>query len=131
MRDRLVRSIAISFIATLFAASASAQQATAEIRGRVVDQQEAALPGVTVVITNQDSGNFREAISGPDGTWFAPALSPGRYQISAQLQGFKRFIRQELLLAVGTQLAIDVKLEVGSLEETVTVSSQAPLIDVT
>jgi len=131
MRDRLVRSIAISFIATLFAASASAQQATAEIRGRVVDQQEAALTGVTVVITNQDSGNFREAISGPDGTWFAPALSPGRYQISAQLQGFKRFIRQELLLAVGTQLAIDVKLEVGSLEETVTVSSQAPLIDVT
>src|SRR5262249_32962833 len=79
----------------------------------------------------QDSGNFREAISGADGTWFAPALSPGRYQITAQLQGFKRFIRQDLVLAVGTQLAIDVKLEVGTLEETVTVSSQAPLIDVT
>ena len=131
MRDRFVRSIAFSFIATAFAASAAAQQATAEIRGRVVDQQEAALPGVTVVITNQDSGNFREAISGPDGTWFAPALTPGRYQIAAQLQGFKRFLRQDVVLAVGTQLALDVKLEVGTLEETVTVSSQAPLIDVT
>ena len=131
MRDRLVRSTAICFLAILFAAPASAQQATAEIRGRVVDQQEAALPGVTVVITNQDSGNFREAISGPDGSWFAPALSPGRYQIAAQLQGFKRFLRQDLVLAVGNQLALDVKLEVGTLEETVTVSSQAPLIDVT
>ena len=131
MRDRLARFFIFSLVAILSVASTAAQQATAEIRGRVVDQQEAALPGVTVVITNQDSGNFREAISGPDGTWFAPALSPGRYQITAQLQGFKRFMRQDLVLAVGNQLAIDVKLEVGTLEETVTVSSQAPLIDVT
>src|ERR1051326_367507 len=131
MRVRLGLPFVIFSLAVIAAPRASAQQATAEIRGRVVDQQQAALPGVTVTITNQDSGNFRDVISGPDGTWFAPALTPGRYQITAQLQGFKKFVRQNLVLVVGNQLAIDVQLEVGGLEETVTVSSQPPLIAVT
>src|SRR5689334_19720809 len=110
---------------------ALAQQGSAEIRGRVVDQQQAALPGVTVTITNQDTGNFREAIAGADGTWFVPALPPGKYQVTAQLSGFKRFVRRDVALAVGTQLAIEVPLELGTLEETVTVTSAAPIIDVT
>ena len=83
MRVLLRRSIAILSLALLAAAPAFAQQGTAEIRGRVIDQQQGALPGVTVVITNQDSGNFREVTSGTDGAWFASALSPGRYQIAA------------------------------------------------
>jgi len=127
----LRRSFALLGLALLASAPASAQQGTAEVRGRVIDQQQAALPGVTVVITNQESGNFREVTSGADGTWFAASLSPGRYQISAQLSGFKKFVQKDVTLAVGNQLAIDVKLEVGGLEETVTVTSQAPLIDVT
>src|ERR1051325_4172001 len=111
MRVRLGLPFVIFSLAVIAAPRASAQQATAEIRGRVVDQQQAALPGVTVTITNQDSGNFRDVISGPDGTWFAPALTPGRYQITAQLQGFKKFVRQNLVLVVGNQLAIDVRSE--------------------
>src|SRR5207253_5671970 len=115
----------------LVAWSAAAQQGTAEIRGRVTDQQSGALPGVTVTVTNQDSGTFREAVSGTDGSWFMAALPPGRYQVAAQLAGFKKFLQTDVLLAVGNQLNIDVKLELGAVEETVTVSGEWPIIDVT
>lgn len=110
---------------------AVAQEGTSQIRGRVTDTQAGALPGVTVTVTNQDSGTFREAISSGDGSWFISALPPGRYQLAAQLEGFKKFLRRDITVAVGNQLNLDVQLELGALEETVTVTSQAPLIDVT
>src|ERR1041384_7762471 len=131
MCSRLGRSITCLFVVLAFAASGSAQQATGEVHGRVVDQQSGALPGVTITITNLDTGNFREVISGADGTWLAPALPPGKYQIAAQIEDFKKSVRQGMTLAVGNQLAIDIQLELGGIEETITVSSDAPLIDVT
>ena len=129
--DRLgVRVAALTF-SLLLPAIAVAQQGSAEMRGRVIDQQMAALPGVTVVVTNQDTGNFREATSEADGSWFMAALPPGKYQVAAQLQGFKKFLQQDIVLAVGNQLNIDVKLEIGAVEETVTVAGESPIIDVT
>ena len=130
--DRIrVRAVAVILCQLLSAAFAAAQQGTAEIRGRVLDQQMGALPGVTVVVTNQDNGNFREAISTADGSWFMAALPPGRYQVAAQLPGFKKFLQPDLLLSVGNQLNVDVKLELGAVEETVTVAGESPIIDVT
>ena len=129
MDTRRIATAVFSLLLTT--TSASAQQGAAEIRGRVTDQQAASLPGVTVVVTNQDTGNYREAISTEDGTWFMAALPPGKYQVAAQLQGFKRFVRREIVLAVGNQMTVDVQLELGTLEETVTVSGESPIIDVT
>ena len=65
-----------SVVVALFLAVATpaAQQGTSEIRGRVVDQTGAVLPGVTVVLTNEDTGVFRETISGADGSYFATQL---------------------------------------------------------
>lgn len=125
-------SLSLAIVCFLFAPGAVlAQEGTSQIRGRVLDQQGAALPGVTVTVTDQASGTFREVLSGPDGTWLVTALRPGLYQVAAQLQGFKRFVRRDIALAVGNQLTLDVQLEIGGLEETVTVSSEAPIIDVT
>src|SRR3954469_16055365 len=107
-------SIALSIVlVVVVVAPARAQEGTSQLRGHVTDAQGGALPGVTVVVTNQDSGNYREAVSGVDGSWLMAALRPGRYEVSAQLQGFKKFVRRDLVVAVGNQLSVDVQLELG------------------
>jgi hypothetical protein len=115
----------------LLAAPVAGQQGTTELRGRVVDAQGGVLPGVTVTVRNQDTGMFRETVSAADGTFIAPGLVPGTYEVAAELQGFKKFSRRDLRLEVGKTAAIDVTMAVGSLEETVTVTAESPLVDVT
>jgi Carboxypeptidase regulatory-like domain/TonB-dependent Receptor Plug Domain len=115
----------------LVAVSASAQQGTTELRGRVIDSQGAVLPGVIVVVRNQETGMFRETASGQDGTFIASGIVPGTYQVSAEMQGFKKFERKDLRLEVGKTSSIDVTMAVGSVEETITVKAESPLVDVT
>ena len=62
---------------------AFAQQGTSSIRGRVADEQGAALPGVTVTVTHQDTGVARQTVSGPDGTYLVSNLVPGVYVLTA------------------------------------------------
>jgi len=115
----------------LSATVAAAQQGTSEMRGRVVDDQGAVLPGVTVTVTNQATGMFRETISGADGSFIASGLVPGTYRATAELQGFKKFDRQDLRLEVGKTTTIEVTMSVGGLEETVNVTAVSPLVDLT
>ncbi|MEP6918268.1 MAG: carboxypeptidase-like regulatory domain-containing protein, partial [Acidobacteriota bacterium] len=115
----------------LAAASAAAQQGTTDLRGRVLDPQGAVLPGVTVTVRNQATGMYRETVSSADGTFNASGLVPGTYQVGAALQGFKKFERTDLLLEVGKTSSIDVTMAVGTVEETVTVTTESPLVDVT
>ncbi len=117
--------------ASLAAAPVLAQQGTAEIRGRVVDQQRAVLPGVVVVVRNQDTGNFRETLSNADGTFFISGIRPGPYEMSAGLPGFKKYTQRDILVSVGETTSVDVRLEVGGVEEQVTVTGESPLVDVT
>ncbi|OLC40953.1 MAG: hypothetical protein AUH43_25470 [Acidobacteria bacterium 13_1_40CM_65_14] len=129
MRKPLVGSVLFLLLAT--ALPVLAQQGTAEIGGRVTDEQGGVLPGVAVVLTNEGTGVFREVVSGADGTYFAQQLIPGRYRISAKLASFKNFERGGLILAVGKTLTIDVTMIVGALEETVRVTAESPLVDTT
>jgi hypothetical protein len=127
----MTRVIAWVAAALLLAVPAAAQQGTTELRGRVVDSQGGVLPGVTVTVRNQATGMYRETVSGTDGTFIASALIPGTYEVTAELQGFKKFSRRDLRLEVGRTATIDVVMEVGALEETVNVTAQSPLVDVT
>src|SRR6185436_4360969 len=124
--------IPVAFGVLLGATAAHAQQAGGSaVQGRVIDQQNAVLPGVTVLITNQDNGTFRETVTGPDGTYFATGLQAGRYKVSAELPGFKRFTREDVALILGSTQTVEIKLEVGALEEAVTVTGEAPPVDLT
>src|SRR5262245_60644861 len=113
----------------LLAAPLHAQQGTSSVAGKVTDEQGAILPGASIVLTNEESGVFREVTSSGEGTYVVSALPPGRYKIVAKLEGFRAMERGGLVVALGTTLTADLQLRVGGLEETVTVSGQAPLVD--
>ena len=115
----------------LLATPALAQQGTTEVRGRVVDSQGAILPGVNVTVRNQDTGMFRETTSTADGTYFVSGIVPGTYEIVAELQGFKKYSRRDVRLEIGKTATLDIDMAVGGLEETVTVSAESPIVDVT
>src|SRR4051812_13793056 len=128
----MLRKILGTIAVLLFAAAPLlAQQGTTELRGRVADAQGGILPGVAVVVRNQATGFSRETVSGSDGSFIASGLIPGTYEVSAELSGFKKFSRRDLLLEVGKTATIDVKMEVGGIEQTVNVSAESPLVDVT
>lgn len=118
-------------VACLAAAVVEAQQGASSIRGRVTDEQKGVLPGATVIVTHQESGVSRDTVSGPDGTFSIPALIPGPYRLSAELSGFGRFVRSDLVLRVGATLQVDVPLQVGSVAESVTVTAEAAQVDLT
>jgi hypothetical protein len=121
--------VGLAFLA--FASGANAQQGTSSIRGRVLDAQGAVLPGVTVVVTHQESGIYREVVSNSDGSYLITGIVPGSYRVTAKLDGFKAYDRRDVLFEVGRSVTLDVILEVGGLEETVTVTGESPLIDLT
>ena len=86
---------------------------------------------MTVFIQNEADGTFREVITGGDGSYFAAQLLPGVFSVTAALPGFTTFQTTGFELRVGATLPLDIILGVGALEETVTVSGQAPLVDLT
>ena len=127
----MVRRLVGFFVVLLLATPLYAQQGTTELRGRVQDAQGGILPGVTVTVRNQATGMFRETVSSADGSFIASGLTPGTYEIVAELQGFKKFNRKDLMLEVGKTASVEVKMEVGGIEQTVTVTADSPLVDVT
>ena len=129
MKTRVIICVAAGLLAV--ASVATAQQGTTEVRGRVLDAQGAILPGVTVTVRNQDTGMFRETVSNPDGTYFVTGIVPGLYEMTAELQGFKKYNRKDVRLEIGKTATIDVEMSVGGVEETVTVTAESPIVDVT
>ena len=127
------RSVVVAAVAGVFVllAARAPAQGLSDMRGTVADTSGGNLPGVTITITNQESGTFREITSNADGSWYVPGLTPGTYQVAAELSGFKRFLRRDLAVVVGNTTTVPISLELGTLEETITVTGESPLIVVT
>jgi len=126
------RPLVFVFLAALLAPVGTlAQQGTTELRGSLIDSQGGVLPGVTIVVRNQETGIFRETISNDDGTYFLSGLVPGTYEITAELQGFKKFARRDVRLEIGRTATVPISLEVGALTEVVTVTGTNSNLDLT
>src|SRR5213593_866836 len=105
-------------------------QSTATIVG-VVRDSGGVLPGATVTVRNVDTGLTRSVPTGGDGAFRFPALPVGPYEIRAELSGFRALVRSGVRLQVGQEAVVDMLLELGSIQETVTVTGEAPLVETT
>ncbi len=111
-------------------ATTHSQTFTGGIRG-VVSDANGVIPAVTVTLTNEATNVSRDTTTNEVGQYNFPAVPPGTYSIKAQLTGYKSFDRRGLRIGTQQFLTLDVLLEVGTLQETVTVTGEAPLIDTT
>ncbi len=110
--------------------TAVGQETRGIITGRVTDTTGAIVPGVTVVATNLQTNTKAETTSTGDGTYTLPYLLPGTYSLGAEASGFKKLIRSGIEIRVSDRVNLDLLLEVGAVQETVTVSGEPPLLEV-
>ena len=100
------------------AGSASAQETTGTLTGKLTDGQGLALPGVTVTVTGPQGA--RSFVTDGEGRFQAPFLTPGSYDVRAELQGFKAVdVRRRSPSASARPPTVTLKLEVGGITETV------------
>lgn len=104
-------------------------QATGNIAGTVTDQSGAVLPGVLIEVTNVATSQTRAAVTREDGYFSVPLLQPGSYQVKGTLNGFKTSVRDGVTVTVESTSRVDIRLAVGGLEESVTVSADATLVE--
>ena len=122
------------FCAALLMASGSmalAQTvATGNIEGIVTDSSGGILPGVPVVVRNQNTNVVRESTTDASGIYRAPALQPGVYEVSASLSGFTTRPIADVRVQVGQTVPVDIRMNPAGVTETVSVVAETPLIDV-
>src|SRR6185295_10331156 len=128
---RFVASVALAFLTSITAVpdSAFAQVAGANLDGIVTDDTGAALPGVTITIRNASSGAVQILTTNGEGAYRAVALPPATYEISAELQGFGP-LRRQLALNIGGNQTLNLRMAVAAVQESVTVTTQAPMVEV-
>ncbi len=102
---------------------------SAPLTGTVADATGAPVPGANVVVKNEGTGATYQAVSGDKGTFAVPALQAGTYTITVSLSGFKQSVTKGFKILAATAASLQATLEVGGLEETVTVEAAgAPLV---
>jgi hypothetical protein len=132
MFNRLIRllSLTLTLAALLLPRPALAQSgASGNIEGVVTDASGGVLPGVAIVVKNLDTNVARDLVTDAGGRYRAPALQPGRYEVSATLSGFQVSPVTNITVQVGQTQAVDLKMRPAGVNEVVTVSGEAPLID--
>ncbi len=128
------RAWVIFFFATaaaLLVAPSIFAQTTATITGDVSDQSGAVVPRAQIIITNLDTGQSRTVIANDTGRYYAPAMNPGRYKVSASAQGFERAVQSGITLTVGSEQVINLSLRPGQISETIEVTGDPPAVQTT
>src|SRR3989454_4797989 len=120
-----------TLVVLFFSFALLAQGNFGRILGSVKDSTGAVIPGATVSIIDKDRGPARTLTTEEAGLYNAPNLIPGTYTVRAELPGFKRLDRENVVVEVGSEIRVDLTIEPGQQGETVTVSEAIPLIDTT
>lgn len=124
------RVVTLSFVLMFaLAVPLAAQTGDGSLRGYVRDEQGGVLPGVTVTAISPALLAPVVAISDSTGYYRLNNLPPGSYALTAELQGFAAYRREDIVMRAGTNFTIDVQMQVGTLAETITVSGETPMIE--
>jgi hypothetical protein len=109
----------------------AAAQQRGSVSGRVLDSGGLVLPGATVTVTEQSTGFNRSVVTAETGAYTVTNLDPGTYDIVVELSGFATTRQAGLLLTAGSEITLDFKLPLAGVQESVTVTAEAPLIQTT
>ncbi|HTC63060.1 MAG TPA: TonB-dependent receptor [Candidatus Saccharimonadales bacterium] len=126
MRTAFIFAILIGFF---HPAPMSAQVVGATISGTVTDPSGSKMAGVTVTISNTGTGIATTTETKAEGSFGVPNLQPGNYEVAASAKGFSTLVRKGITLTVGQELILNLALQVGSMNEQVTVTAEAPTVN--
>ncbi|HEU4432246.1 MAG TPA: carboxypeptidase regulatory-like domain-containing protein [Pyrinomonadaceae bacterium] len=116
-------AIVFVFVALLMPMSVSSQESRGKISGRVTDPNGAAVPGATVKITDLARAGTTTVTTNDAGLFDAPYLLPGTYQVLVETTGFKKAVLDKVSVAINETSTVTITLDVGTVQETVTVTS--------
>ena len=124
----LGRTLCVIALSLGLAASAAAQSVSGTILGTVTDSSGATVPGAKVTIVNEGTGLTRVLTADSNGEYTAPALPTGHYTITSEMTGFKTVALSNVEVGVDQRVRINIKHEVGAMNESISVTADTPLI---
>lgn len=124
-----VRRLLLGVCCAAVAASPAFGQQRGSVNGRVLDAAGLALPGATITITEQSTGFSRTVVSAETGGYAIPNLDPGTYTVTVEMPGFASVKRTDLLLSAGTNLTVELQMQVAGVQEELVVTGSAPLVE--
>src|SRR3954468_733273 len=127
---RRVCFLAVVLFATIIA-RASAQDFRGGITGRITDSSGGRLPGVTVTATNVATKVASSTTTNGEGDYTILYLTPGVYSLTAELSGFKKVLQENVQVRISDRVGIDLKMDVGRIEETISVTAESPILQTT
>jgi outer membrane receptor protein involved in Fe transport len=130
MGYRTILIVSVLLVSTQFPLQNTlAQDPVAAIEGEVLDPSAAAVAGATVTVANLDTGYSKNYVTSANGSYRFPLLPIGRYSVSIEATGFSRFLQQPVQLNVSQTVRLDVRLQLASQQESITVEEDATLVD--
>jgi len=129
MRNGVQRIGALVCLLLLAGLPAAAQVSTGEIFGKAADGTGAVLPGVSVTLSGSSLIQPLVAVTSETGAYRFPRIPIGTYTVSFEIAGFKKFVRSDVIIQAGFNAEINAKLEISTVQETVTVTGASPVVD--
>jgi hypothetical protein len=131
-RNRLTRALLVGLVATLVLVLPSvAQRTTGTLRGQVLDPAGAVVANAQVAATNIQTGVSTKSVTTTAGTYDFPSLLPGRYTVTVEAQGFKKYVKGDVVVLADQENVADAKLDLGIATETIEVSAGAVTVEST
>lgn len=121
-------ALAVAVALLVLPAGAFGQAVRGTLLGNVMDTSGLAVPGATVTITEVNTNITTSNVTNESGYYLFSNIQDGTYRVEAELTGFKKFLRDGVRVDVNTTVRVDIKLEVGTLTETVTVEAASPVL---